>query len=122
MTAQHPLKQVVQLIAGGLCLNAHTQSSGGVKFGAVVQMSAEAVTETAQDAASLADVIRMLAAFAQLNQSAPNAAQIAAILQSMVVSSNGNTITVQLNIPEDQFEQFSPAQKKRTIRKVEYRK
>lgn len=81
------------------------QSSAGVKFGDVVQVSAEAVAETDKDANALADVIRGLVALAQLN---PNKLDVnaLALLQTLVVTTERNTVKISLSIPEEQLERL----------------
>lgn len=85
-------------------LKAITQSSGGVKFGAMIQLSAEAVARTDKDATALADVVRFLASLAQSNAPAARAAAIISLVQSLSVTADGNTVKVGLAIPEEQIE------------------
>lgn len=83
------------------------QSSGGVKFGANVVLSLQAVCQTAQDASALADVLKSVVSIARLNEgSQQSAAAMAALLQSLTVSSDGTTVKVSLSIPEQQLEQM----------------
>lgn len=79
-------------------------ASGGVKFGATVNFSGQAQTDTAQNATALAGVIQFLANMAQLN-SAQNP-QAAAALQALSATANGTTVAVSLSLPEDQFQQL----------------
>ena len=97
------------------------QSTFGVKFGAMVQLTAEATTETPQDSSALADLVRLVTSLAQMNQG-PEAAQFASILKGLAVSATGNTLTLTLSIPEDQLEHLSPAQKQQRVRKVVQRR
>jgi len=78
--------------------------SGGVKFGATVNFTGQAQTDTAQNATALAGVIQFLANMAQLN-SAQNP-QASAALQSLTAAASGTTVTVTLSLPEDQFQQL----------------
>ena len=80
------------------------QTSGGIKFGAIIQLSAEAVTRNAQDATALADVVRFLASMVQMNTPQAGQAAVTALVQSLNVKADGNTVKVGLAIPEDQFE------------------
>ena len=73
-------------------------------FGAIIQLSAEAVTRTAQDATALADVVRFLASMVQMNTPQAGQAAVTALVQSLNVKADGNTVKVGLAIPEDQFE------------------
>ena len=78
--------------------------SGGVKFGTNVVFSGQALTDTAQNATTLGDVIKLLISLAQMsaNQN-PQAAQLA---QQVQVAASGNAVTVTLSLPEDQFQQL----------------
>lgn len=80
-------------------------SSAGLKFGANVQFTAQAVADTPQDAASLGDVIKMIASLAAM--SAANntqAAGVAQALQSLQVSTSGATVNLSATLPEAQVE------------------
>jgi hypothetical protein len=121
-TAPLPKGPAPGQLPGGLNLGPLSnlqQSSGGVKFGAVVQLTGEAVAQTAQDASSLADVVRLFSSLAQANHTGP-ASQFASLLQSLVVQTQGNTLRLSIAIPEDQFEQLIPPQPKgpRKLRRV----
>jgi hypothetical protein len=80
------------------------QSSGGVKFGSNVAVSAEAIMPTSQDAAALADVLRFLANMVQ--SSAQNNPGVSA-LQSLVVNAQANTVSASLSIPENVLESLA---------------
>ena len=57
------------------------QSSGAVRFGNVIEISGELIARTNADASSLADVLKFLAGMLQMNATAGQAAQFAALLQ-----------------------------------------
>jgi len=79
-------------------------ASGGVKFGANVVFTGQAQTDTAQNATTLGDMIKMLISLAQMNaQQNQQAAQLA---QQVQVTASGNVLTVSLSLPEDQFQQL----------------
>lgn len=78
---------------------------GGVKFGTNVSFTAQAQTDTAQNATALAGVVQFLANMAQL-QAANQNPQAAAALQSLTATASGTTVTVNLSVPEDQFQQL----------------
>lgn len=88
----------------GNLLQAIQQASGGVKFGDTITISGQAVTRSAQDANSLADVVRFLAGLVQMNQNGAN--PTVTLLNSMQLSTNGNTMLVSLSLPESQVEQL----------------
>ena len=79
-----------------------TQTSGGVKFADPIVATANAQTATASDATSIAGVLQLLANLGQMQ--AQQNPQAAAILKSLVVTSNGNTVQISLSIPEAQAE------------------
>jgi hypothetical protein len=85
-------------------LKAIVQSSGGIKFGAMIQVSAEAVARTDKDATALADVVRFLASLVQANAPAAEAAAITSLVQTLSVTTDGNTVKVGLTVPEEQLE------------------
>jgi hypothetical protein len=80
------------------------QTSGGVKFGAIIQLSAEAVARNDKDASALADVVRFLGTMVQSNAPTAGAAAITSLIQSLDVKADGNTVRVALAIPEEQLE------------------
>ncbi len=82
------------------------QTSAGVKFGAIVQLSAQLVASSSQSATSLADVVRFLGSLVQANAPASNAAAIISLVQSLDVQADGNTVSLALSIPEEQLEGF----------------
>jgi hypothetical protein len=81
-------------------------ASSGVKFGANVQFTGQAVADTAQNAASLADVIRMVAGLASMSAAGQTSQgpAIGELLQSLQVSTDGATVNIGLNVPESQIE------------------
>jgi len=81
-----------------------TQTSGGIKFGATIQFSAEAVARSDKDATALADVVRFLGNMVQANAPTASAAAITSLIQSLDVKTDGNTVKLALAIPEDQLE------------------
>jgi hypothetical protein len=91
--------------SGSAVLKSIQQASGGVKFGAQVQLDAQAVTGSAQDAASLGDVVKLLAQMVEMHSTAnPLPGQVNDLLKSMVVTTDNNTVKVTLTLPESQLE------------------
>jgi len=79
-------------------------ANGGVKFGASVVFTGHAQTDTAQNATTLGDTIKLLISLAQMQTSQnPQAAQLA---QQVQVTASGNVVTVSVSLPEDQFQQL----------------
>jgi len=92
------------------------QTSGGVKFGAIIRLSGEAVARSAQDATALADVAQFLGNMVQANAPAASAAAITALVQSISVQADGNVVKFALAVPEAQFENFiSTAQQHKSV-------
>jgi hypothetical protein len=96
-------------------LKAIQQSSAGVKFGTSVNVSAEVVADTAQNANTLADLVRLVVQMTQLN---PNSAEIAQVTQNLSIKTAGTSIQLTLAIPENLIEQMGPAHKRPAVRKV----
>jgi hypothetical protein len=83
------------------------ETSGGIRFGDTVTISAEAVTRSEKDAQALVDVVKFFAGLVQLNrQNNPTAGQVATLLDTLQTSTAGNTTTISLAIPEQQLEQL----------------
>ena len=91
--------------SGSAVLQSIQQASGGVKFGTQVQLDAQAVTGTAQDATSLGDVVKLVAQMVQMHSSTnPMPGQITDLLKSLSVSTDQNILKISLTLPEDQLE------------------
>jgi hypothetical protein len=82
------------------------QASGGVKFGDAVNVAADLVSTTVDDAKSLADVLRFFAGFAQMAPAQPGQAPPAELLKTLNITPQGNVVKVALAIPEAQLEQL----------------
>jgi len=82
------------------------QASGGIKFGASVAITLQTVSQTDQDAAALAAVLKALPGMAQLAGAKGEMAAAAAMLQSLSVTTDGKTTTISLSVPETQIEQM----------------
>jgi len=81
------------------------QVSGGVKFGANIVVTAETTSATEQDAAALAMMMKMAGVAFAKQPTDQQATAIAALLQSMNVTVDGNVTNLTLTIPETQLEQ-----------------
>jgi hypothetical protein len=89
------------------------QSSAGVKFGTSVNVTAEVVADTPQNANTMADLVRLLVQMAQLN---PKSAEFATVTQNLTVKTAGTAVQLMLAIPEDLIEQMGPAKKTPAVR------
>lgn len=99
---------VVSLVAPpikGLPVNTIESTTLGIKFGANVDLSGEALTTTDQNADTLAATIRMFAAIAGAN----SRSSAAALLQGLNVTADARTVRLSLSIPEAQVEALFPA-------------
>ncbi|HMJ62783.1 MAG TPA: hypothetical protein VK493_13515, partial [Bryobacteraceae bacterium] len=77
-------------------------------FGQVIEASFQATTRSAQDANALADVVRFLASMVQMqSQEDARAAILAPALNSMALSTAGNTVHFSVSIPEKSLEQLA---------------
>lgn len=103
----------------GNLLGAIQQTSGGVKFGSTVQLFAEAVTRSPQDAAALVDVVKFIAGLVQTNrQNDKTAAQVSTLLDGLQTTTQGNVMTMTLAIPESTLEQMMTSMRQdRTVHK-----
>ena len=81
-------------------------ANSGVKFGANVQFAAQAVADTAANATSLADIVKMLAGLAAMSTAGQNneGAAIAALLQSVQVTTDNTAVNIAATVPETQLE------------------
>ena len=85
------------------------QASGGVKFGAEAVVNLQAVSETQQDASSLATLLKGLGIGILDNSNSSNAELAARILQGLNITTDGPVTRVSLNLPEQQLEQMIQA-------------
>lgn len=115
-----PDPNLSQAMQGNL-LQAITQVSGGLKFGAMVRLSAEAVTRSDKDAGALVDVVRFVAGMIQLNkEKSGTASDVSSLVDTMDLKTNGNVMTVSLLIPETQLEKIlnsAKSERKQTAHK-----
>jgi hypothetical protein len=96
-----PNKNVSGVLQGDL-IKGIQQSSGGVKFGSMIEISGELDARTDQDASSLADVVRFFMNMAQMN--APSNAELGRLLQNLTVNTDANAVKVSVAIPEIDLE------------------
>jgi hypothetical protein len=90
-----------------LALQSVRQAAGGVQFSDPVQLSFDAMTRSPQDAVSLADVVRFMVGFLQMQrQNNPQTDMLASALDTMVLNASGNTFHAGLAVPEKTLEQL----------------
>jgi len=96
------------------------QAAGGVKFGALVAFTGEATGDTAQNAGTLADMVKLLINIAQMQTGADPTA--AALVKSVNVSTSGNIVNMSASLPEDVFQQVLQSKKSMSQRTAPHRK
>jgi hypothetical protein len=79
-------------------------AAGGVKFGAQVVFSGEAQCDTAQNATTLGDVVKLLVNLAQMQAGQDPTA--AALIKSVSVTASGNVVKISASLPQDVFQQM----------------
>jgi hypothetical protein len=77
-------------------------AAGGVKFGAQVVFSGQAQCDTAQNATTLGDMVKLLINMAQMQSGQDPTA--AALIKSVTVTASGNLVNVSASLPEDVFQ------------------
>jgi hypothetical protein len=80
------------------------QAAGGVKFGANVVFSGEATCDTAQNAQTLSDLMKLMLNIAQMQVGTDPAA--AALIKSATFTANGSLVTASATLPQDLFIQM----------------
>jgi len=98
-----PDRNVKGALQGDL-LKSIEESSGGVRFGNVIEITGLITAKTAQDASSLGDVMRFFVNMAQLNAPAGQPAQFVALLKNLTVNTEANAVKVSVSIPEIELE------------------
>lgn len=86
------------------------QSSGGVKLGANIEITGQAITSDPKNASALSDLIKLFAGLATMaGGNDPNVAAAAKLLQQLQVSAQGTEVNVALSVPEAQVEELLKA-------------
>ncbi|HUQ91848.1 MAG TPA: hypothetical protein VM120_09210 [Bryobacteraceae bacterium] len=88
---------------------------GGVRFGANIEVMAEAQMRSEKDASSLVDVVRFLGGMLQMNSgnNDPRSTELMSLIEKMDLKATGNQFRMSLMIPEDMIEKLvKPASKK----------
>lgn len=89
----------------GFNLESVKEASGGVRFGPVVEVTAEAIARSDKDAASLADVVRGLAAMVRMNQD-KTGDDLLKLLDGMQVTTDGPSLRVSIQLPQELLEKM----------------
>jgi hypothetical protein len=80
------------------------QAYAGVKFGANVVFTSEAVCDTAQNASALGDLVKFMVNMAQMQGGQDP--KVAALANSVTVTPSGTTLKVTASLPQDVFTQM----------------
>jgi hypothetical protein len=110
MAARVPNPNVSGAMKGN-ALQSVQQVSGGLSFGDMVTVTAEAVTRSDKDASALADVIRFLASLVQMNRQAAQAGALAAALDNMKLEADGVVTRLTMEIPAGDLEKLIQSQR-----------
>ena len=79
--------------------------TGGIKFASDVQITGHVVADTAQNAASLAAVVKLGVNLLSMNSGKDaQAAQLAQLLQNIQVTTSGSDLNLAMTVPESQAE------------------
>jgi len=98
-----PDRNVKGALQGDL-LKSIEESSGGVRFGNVIEITGQITAHTAQDASSLGDVVRFFLNMAQLNAPSGQPGQFLALLKNLTVNTEANAVKLSVLIPEIELE------------------
>ena len=110
-----PDRQVSRM-ANSNAMQSIEQTSGGVKFGTLVEVSGEAVARTEKDATALADVLRFMAGMLQMSRENSSAAQFASLLDTLQLKTDGKTMRFSVSIPQAELEKL--LKPRRTLRRA----
>jgi hypothetical protein len=92
--------------------------TGGLRFGANVELTAEAVTRTDKDASALADVVRFLASMAASNRDPKSG--FAQMVDSLQLSAVGRTVKFSVSAPQEEVEKLMRPRRNQGTKKVVY--
>jgi hypothetical protein len=96
------------------------QTSGGVRFGNIVEIAGEALTRSDKDALALVDVIRFISGMLQMQREKnPEAARFAGLLDTMDVKAVASTVHLSLSVPQADIEKL--IKPKRAVRRAAVR-
>jgi hypothetical protein len=95
--------EVGQTMQGNL-MAAMQSVTGGVRFGANVELMAEAVMRSDKDAQAMVDVVKFLAGMMQLSSDEKKAAEFAKLLDKMDLKASGNQFRLSMTLPEELIE------------------
>jgi hypothetical protein len=108
---------VSQSMAHSQAVQSVLQASGGLHFGDSVEISFEAVTRSAKDATSLADVVRFFASMVEMQREKdPRAGIAASALDNMSLKTEGDSMYLSISLPEKSLEQLVDSSDRGVVR------
>lgn len=108
---------------GGLSVDSIKAASAGIRFGSVVDISAETTMRSPQDATAFADVIRFLVSMMRSNQD-PNRQvpePISNMIDSLQLDPVGDVLKIHMSMPETDLEKLMNTGKGRTAKRASAR-
>jgi hypothetical protein len=96
------------------------QAAGGVRFGSIVTVRVQGVTDSSQSAQQMGDAIRLLASLAQMQGG--NDPVVKALTQSLNINPAGNQLNVAISMPSDQLAELVAPKKRLAPQRKEIRK
>jgi hypothetical protein len=96
------------------------RAAAGVRFGALIVVTAEAQADTAQNAQSMSDALKLLASLAQMQAS--NDPVAASLLQSLQITASGNMLNLSVSLANDKLQDVvRPRKRNNTAPRLERR-
>ncbi|MBA3975606.1 MAG: hypothetical protein C0504_15470 [Candidatus Solibacter sp.] len=106
-----------EILPGGLAIEAIREAAAGVRFAENMEISGDILTRSAQDAAALADVMRMLANMIRLNAGKPGADAVVPVADSLQVSVADASTKFTLTVPAATLDQMFSTRGKRVAKR-----
>ena len=105
---------------GGLSVDSIKAASAGVRFGTVVDISAETTMRSPQDATAFADVIRFMVSMVRSQQTPANAVPepISNMIDSLQLEPAGHVLKIRMSMPETDLEKLMNTGKARTVKRA----
>jgi len=104
------------ILPGGLAVDAIKEAAAGVRFSQNVDIAGDVLTRSAQDAAALADVMRLVASMIRQNAPKTGAETAIAVADSLQVSVNGASAVFSLTVPQSALDQMFQVRSRRAVR------
>lgn len=103
----------------GLSVDSVQAANAGVRFGDLIEITAETTMRSDKDATALADVIRFMSSMVRMNQDKNKAPEaVVNMIDSMQLDTAGNVMKLRLSMPQADLEKMmlnAPASRKRAV-------